>query len=304
MRIVALPEILAAIDEDEITALIEDGFRRFSAGGADVMAVGHLQFPDALGDCHVKGASLHGDDLFAIKVATSFYRNPAIGLSSGNGFIAIASAVTGEVQAILHDEGQLTDLRTALGGAIAARAIARRDTKVLGIIGSGSQAKLQARAIQRALGIEELLVWARDPGRAAVVGGEVVTLPELAARADLIVTTTPSTVPHLTAEMARPGMRIVAVGADMPGKNEVAAGLMAQARIVVDSRVQCIDHGDTASAIAAGLIDGSALIELGELLAAPIDFGDDEIVVADLTGVAIQDVQIAKSVWSRIGRAR
>jgi ornithine cyclodeaminase len=301
MRLVALPEILAAIDEDAITAAIEDGFRRYSAGEAQVMAVGHLAFADPPGDCHSKGAYLLGDDVFAMKLATSFYRNPERGLPSGNGFSVIVSAKTGEILAILQDEGYLTDLRTALAGAIAARLIARKDTQVLGVVGSGMQARLQARAISRVLGIEKMLVWARDPARAAAVGGEVVSLEELAARADLIVTTTPSTVPLITAQMARPGMRIVGVGADSPGKSEIDPLLLARARIVVDSRAQCVDHGDTSNAIGAGLIDGEGLVELGELIAAPIAFAEDDIVVADLTGVAIQDVQIAKAVWARLG---
>ncbi|MDB5707319.1 MAG: hypothetical protein JWN66_4435 [Sphingomonas bacterium] len=300
MRVVDLPEILAATDEDEIMAAIEDGFRRFSAGEAEVMAVGHLSFADPIGDCHSKGGWLRGDDIFAVKLATGFYRNDLLGLPTSNGFSAVASAKTGEILAILHDRGQLTDLRTALAGVIAARLIARPGAQVLGVVGAGIQAIMQAKRIAAALGIEEILVWARDPARAAAIGGEVVTLADLAARADLIVTTTPSTEALITADMVRPGLRIVGVGCDAPGKSEIAPAVMARARIIVDSRVQCINHGDTANAIAAGLIDGTGLIELGELIAAPIAFAEDDIVVADLTGVAIQDVQIAKAVWARL----
>ncbi|MFA6116819.1 MAG: hypothetical protein WC729_22665 [Sphingomonas sp.] len=299
MRVVELPEILAAIDADEITAAIEEGFRRYSSGQAEAMAVGHLSFDDPPGDCHAKGAWLRGDDVFVCKLTTGFYRNDLVGLPTSNGFSAVASAKTGEILAILHDLGQLTDLRTALAGAIAARLIARADTRVLGVVGSGTQAALQAKWIAKALGIETVLVWARDPAKAAAIG-EAVPLAELAARADLIVTTTPSREALITAEMARPGMRIVAVGCDTPGKSEIAPEVMAQARIVVDSRSQCIDHGDTANAVAAGLIDGNGLIELGELIAAPIAFAAEEIVVADLTGVAVQDVQIAKAVWAKL----
>jgi ornithine cyclodeaminase len=299
MRVVGPDTIRAAVDEDEIVALIEDGFRRFSAGEADVMAVGHLAFATPPGDCHVKGGYLRGDDLFVVKLASSFYRNPEIGLSSSNGFSVVVSAETGAVLAILDDGGYLTDLRTALTGGIAARLIARPDARVLGIVGSGIQATLQARIVARMLGIETILVWARDLARAATIG-QPVELDELAACADVIVTTTPSATPLLTAGMARPGMRIVAVGADSPGKNEIAPGLMARARTVVDSRNQCVDHGDTASAIAAGAIGDDGLIELGELLTSPIAFGDDEIVIADLTGDAIQDVQIAKAIWAKL----
>jgi ornithine cyclodeaminase len=300
MRVVDLPEILAAIDADEVTAAIEEGFRRYSSGQAEAMAVGHLSFEDPPGDCHAKGAYLRGDDVFVSKLTTGFYRNDLVGLPTSNGFSAVASARTGEILAILHDLGQLTDLRTALTGAIAARLIARADTRVLGIVGSGTQATLQAKWVARALGIETVLVWARDPAKAATIGGEVVPLAELVARADLIVTTTPAKEALITAEMVRPGLRIVAVGCDTPGKSEIAPEVMAQARIIVDSRSQCLHHGDTANAVAAGLIDGNDLVELGELIASPVDFAEDEIVVVDLTGVAVQDVQIAKAVWTRV----
>jgi ornithine cyclodeaminase len=132
------------------------------------------------------------------------------------------------------------------------------------------------------------------------VRGEAVSLEELCARADVIVTTTPSTEPLLSVDMIRPGTRIVAVGADSPGKRELDPKILARGRTVVDSIAQCVDHGEAGWAVRAGLIDPASLIELGTLLEAPIAFAPEEIVVADLTGVAIQDFEIAKSVWRRL----
>jgi len=252
----------------------------------------------------VKGARLRGDDLFVVKLATGFYRNSERGLPNSHGFMAVVSAQTGEVQAILDDAGRLTDLRTALAGAIAARAIARRDSKVLGVVGSGVQARLQGKRIARALGLEAPLVWARNAtrasGLAADLGGRAVPLADLCAHADVIVTTTPSTEPLLTAEHVRPGTRIVAVGADAPGKRELAVELVAAATLVVDSRAQCAHHGEAGWAIRAGLVAAEDLIELGARLESPIAFPNDAIVIADLTGLGVQDVQIAKAVWARI----
>jgi ornithine cyclodeaminase len=294
-------QIVAALDEAAALAAVEDGFRRMHAGQAQLTAVGHLGFTEPPGDAHVKGAYLAGDPVFVIKVANSFYRNPARGLPSSHGFMAVMDATTGQLLGLLNDEGWLTDQRTAMAGAIAARAIARPRSRVLGIVGSGIQARLQARLIARLLGFETLLVWARDDGKAEALatelGGEAVSLPQLCARADLIVTTTPSTTPLLSLDMVRPGTRIVAVGADAPGKQELAVDLLAKARLVVDSRDQCVDHGDSGWAIRAGLVQAASLIELGDLLTTPRTFGDDEIVIADLTGVAVQDAQIAKTAW-------
>jgi ornithine cyclodeaminase len=304
MRVVELGDILAALDEDAAIAAIEDGFKRFSAGKTQVSTVLHLGFSDPPGDCHVKGAAVAGDEVFVVKLATSFYRNRELNLPSSNGFMAVLDAKTGEILALLHDRGHLTDQRTAMAGAIAARSILRSGSNTVGIVGAGTQARLQAKLIKRRLGLQTVLVWARNARRAgalaAELGGEAVGLSELCARADLIVTTTPSTEPLLSADMIRPGTRIVAVGADSPGKRELDPGILARARTVVDSHAQCVDHGEAGWAVRAGLIDPASLIELGQMLGAPIVFGAEEIVVADLTGVAIQDFEIARSVWRRL----
>lgn len=304
MRIVELPEILDALDEEAALAAVEDGFRRLHRGCVQLAEVAHLNFQDPPGDCHVKGGHIAGDDVFVFKFATSFYRNPERGLSSSNGCMIVVSAKTGEQLAMLKDQGVLTDTRTAMAGAIAARAIVRPGSKTLGIVGTGIQAKMQGEMIARLLGMDQVLVYGRSTEKAAVLAaelnGKAVDLAELCARADLIVTTTPSTSPVLTADMVRQGTRIVAVGADTPGKQELETALTAKARIIVDSAVQCAHHGEAGWPIRAGLIAPDALVELGALIENAVDFADDEIVVADLTGVAVQDIAIAKTVWERL----
>jgi ornithine cyclodeaminase len=308
MKVVNVAEILAALDEDAAITAVETGFKRYSAGQTQVSAVLHLGFGDpSPGDCHVKAAAVTGDTVFVVKLATSFYRNPELNLPSSNGFMAVMSARTGEVLALLHDQGHLTDQRTAMAGAIAARAILRAGSRTLGIVGAGTQARLQAKLLKRRLGLSCVLVWARNSKRAAALAtelrGESVGLDELCARADVIVTTTPSTEPLLSVDMVRPGTRIVAVGADSPGKRELDPRILARGRTVVDSIAQCVDHGEAGWAVRAGLIDPASLLELGTLLESPIAFQPEEIVVADLTGVAIQDFEIAKSVWQRLQSA-
>jgi ornithine cyclodeaminase len=304
MKVVNVAEILAALDEEAAIAAVETGFKRYSAGQTQVSTVLHLGFAEPPGDCHVKAAAVTGDEVFVVKLATSFYRNPELNLPSSNGFMAVISARTGEILALLHDQGHLTDQRTAMAGAIAARAIARAGSRTLGIVGAGTQARLQAKLLKRRLGLDSVLVWARNSKRATALAselrGEAVSLEQMCARADLIVTTTPSTEPLLSVDMIRPGTRIVAVGADSPGKRELDPRILSRGRTVVDSIAQCVDHGEAGWAVRDGLIDPASLLELGTLLEAPIAFAADEIVVADLTGVAIQDFEIAKSVWRRL----
>ncbi len=304
MRIVELPEILDALDEDAALAAVEDGFRRLHRGAVQLAEVAHLNFQNPPGDCHVKGGYITGDDVFVFKFATSFYRNPEQGLSSSNGCMVVVSAKTGEQLAMLKDQGVLTDTRTAMAGAIAARAILRPGSRTLAIVGTGIQAKMQGEMIARRLGLDEILIYGRSGEKAAALadelGAEAVDLAELCARADLIVTTTPSTAPVLTADLVHPGTRIVAVGADTPGKQELETALTAKARLIVDSAAQCAHHGEAGWPIRAGLIAPDTLVELGALLENPAAFADDEIVVADLTGVAVQDIAIAKAVWERL----
>jgi ornithine cyclodeaminase len=301
VKVFDLDTIMAAYDEATALAAVERAIVAFSAGQAQTGASAHLVFVSAPGDCHVRSGNLHGDDVFVVKVSSSFYDNPKRGLSSSQGFVAVISAATGEPLAILQDRGHLTNLRTAMAGLLAARAIGYDGKGVIGIIGTGIQAQMQAELIRRHLGADRLLVWGRDADKAQSLadelGGTTSALEPLVRQARLIVTTTPSTVPLIDDAWVWPGTRIVAVGADGGGKRELDPAILHRATVVVDSVEQSLASGESGWAVKAGLLSPDALIELGALLAAPRTFGDDETVVADLTGLGVQDAAIAGAVW-------
>jgi ornithine cyclodeaminase len=301
MRIFGLDDIMAVFDEGAVLAAVEHGFIEFGAGRAQIGDAGHFTFDSANGDCHVKVGHVFGDDIFVVKVASGFYDNARLGLPSSQGFVAVLSATTGEALAILNDRGRLTALRTAMAGMLAARAIGYEGGGTLGIVGTGEQAQLQADYIARYLGAKRVLIWGRDAARAQALataaGGEVSGLRELVERADLIVTTTPSTEPLVRDAWVRPGTRIIAVGADGGGKRELDPAILGRATLVVDSAPRCLEDGETGWGIRAGHVDPATLIELGALLASPRIFADDAIMVADLTGLAVQDTAIAGTVW-------
>lgn len=297
--------ILAAIDADQVIETITRAFVDHSAGKVQSLAVGHLRFDRPPGDVHVKGAHIGGRDLFAIKIASSFYENPTRGLPSSNGMMLVFDALTGAPLGVLSDEGALTDLRTAVAGAIAARLIAPTNPRILGVVGAGTQAALQAHWIARTTSVEKVRVWARSPERADRLAGllraegrdveTAASLGDLCREADVIVTTTPARDPLIGAEAARPGLRVVAVGADAPGKRELAPDLMAAAQfILVDSRSQCAAYGDS-----AGVVEPARMVEIGEALAAPTvpRLPDEAIAIADLTGIGAQDAAIAELAW-------
>jgi ornithine cyclodeaminase len=254
---------------------------------------------------HVKSGYIDGDQFFVVKVASGFYENPAHGLSASSGVLLVLCARTGFLKTILVDEAYLTDYRTAAAGAMVAELLAPKEIEAIGILGTGVQAHLQLDLLRHVTPCRRALVWARDPGKADAfsVDGFTITraatVAGLASACNLIVTTTASANAILDARDLKPGTHVTAVGADTPGKQELDAHIFARAAVrAVDSRAQCFDHGDAGYALRAGLVPAQDFVELGEIIAgsAPGRTAPEQITVADLTGVAVQDVAIARLV--------
>lgn len=304
-------QIASCADEDLIQ-LIEDGFVEYSKGNVLVPSVGHLPFSNPPGDLHIKYGYIKNDDFYVIKIASGFYENPKIGLSSSNGLMLVFNQKTGELQSILLDEGYLTDIRTALAGAVVAKYLAPEKVTAIGIVGTGIQARLQLRYLKSVIPCKEVVVWgrsddslekfAKDPVLESFHITTAHTIADLTHQCNYIVTTTPSQKPLLFSGDIKKGTHITAVGADTPGKQEIDAALFSKANLIVaDSISQCIDHGDVSHAIANQLIQKESIIELGALISTHKKrTSDSEITIADLTGVAIQDIQIAKFVHRSI----
>ncbi|MEO9875528.1 MAG: ornithine cyclodeaminase family protein [Anderseniella sp.] len=309
----ARQQIEALMDYDQAARLIEDAYRATSLGKVNLPPVGHIVFPEHDGDCHIKYGHVEGDPVFVIKVATGFYGNAANGLPSGNGISLVLCAQTGAVTAVLHDEMCMTDFRTAIGGAIATRLLCRTDAERITVVGSGVQARRQIEAHARLMPDRQLefQVWARSAERAALVVDELSDLglsvvvaedlEEACQDSDVVVTTTASTTPIIQRDWIRPGTHITAVGADAPGKQELDTQLVAGADLLIaDLRSQCLDHGEVATAMRAGLLDPGQLAELGEVLdqRQPGRTTGEQITIADLTGIAAQDIAMARLVVS------
>ncbi|WP_439142836.1 ornithine cyclodeaminase family protein [Planktotalea sp.] len=299
-------EIEALIDLPSIAPHIDEAYRLTSAGEINLPPVGHITFPNLNADCHIKYGHLLASDSFVIKVATGFPSNAALGLETGNGLVLVMSAKTGVVQAVLHDEMLLTDVRTGIGGAIASRVLARKDSERVLIVGTGPQARRQIQAhaalMPNPLRFE---LWGRNTERtkelAAVLSNEFdITysddLQTSVKHADIIVTATGANSPLLHSEWVHAGTHITAVGADAPGKQELDPNLMKRADVIaVDLATQCFDHGEVSHAFHAGLIHKRDVTELGVILKEPSKgrVNEGQITLADLTGIAAQDIAIA-----------
>jgi ornithine cyclodeaminase len=282
---------------------VEAAFVAYSNGEAVIPPVGALEFEDPPGDCHIKYGYLKRGRTFTIKIATGFWRNPERGLASSNGVVLVFSSETGELLTIFRDEGFLTDMRTAAAGAVAAKYLAPPRIDCIGIIGAGLQAKLQLEYLREVTECRRVRLWARAAERAGAVrvAGfdiEVVdSAAKVAAGTQLIVTTTASRHWLLGADDIEPGTHITAVGADGGGKQEIEPQLIARAQIrAVDSVTQCADYGDSSYALKENLIARQDLIELGRVIqdATLRRRSAQDISIADLTGVAVQDMAIAE----------
>lgn len=304
--ILSLAEIKQRIDVPRLIDEIAGGFAAYSAGRVTVPPVGYLGFAGPPGDVHIKYGYAEGDDSFVVKIATGFPENSRLGVPTGTGLMLRFSRLTGELTAILLDEGYLTDLRTAAAGAVAARLLAPRRVTRIGILGTGVQARLQLRLLRSVTDCTDVVAYGRSPERLATYAAEMRALgyavettaepDEVAARCNLIVCATASRAALLRADAVRAGSHVTALGADAPGKQELEPALFAKADIVVaDSIAQCVDHGDLSYAVRDGLLSVDRVTELGRIVsgAAPGRTGDDQLTVCDLTGVAVQDIVIA-----------
>lgn len=300
-----MPLDAAAVD------CIEDAFRALATKPVAMPPVLRLDIPEHRGEVDVKTAYIPGLDSFAIKISPGFFGNPAIGLPSTNGMMVVLSAQTGLVQALLLDNGYLTDLRTAAAGAVAARHLARPDAAVAAILGGGMQAEMQLRALMLVRPLRAARIWARDTGRAGRLAARLdlgipviatASIAEAVRGADVIVTTTPAEKPILHADLVAPGQHVTAMGSDAEHKNEIDPALAARATYVADRLSQTRRLGELHHAIAAGLVAPDAVFpELGQIVAGQVPGRTDAraITLADLTGMGIQDTAIAALALAR-----
>ncbi len=313
MQIIDIEQIKALLDIPLAIKEIEAGFVALSSGAATVPPIGYLGFSDPPGDCHIKYGYIHGDDIFVIKAATGFFENPSIGLPTHNGLMLIMSAKTGAPIALLDDGGYLTEVRTAIAGAISAKYLAPNPVQCIGIVGAGFQSRMQLEYLRHATDCRRVKVWARRKEQAQQYQRDLCEsgfdveladdLQELCHSCNLIVTTTPATEVLIRAEWIRPGTHITAMGSDSPGKQELDPALFRQAKVcAADSISQCLDHGEAHHAVAGQYVKEQDLVELGQIIAGTVPgrTSPEDITIADLTGVAVQDIQIAKSVWAAL----
>jgi alanine dehydrogenase len=242
-----------------------------------------------------------GGGYAVLKWVTSFPRNPERGLPTVAGVVILSDATTGELRAIL-DAGAVTALRTGAAAVLGAEALARGDAETVAVIGAGVNGSAVARTF--AARGREVSVWDVSSARAEVLAEELSTTSVAASReealsADIVATVTPGWEVLFPEGSLRPGQHVSLMGADGPGKAEIAIEELARVRVVCDEWEQASHNGDLSRAVDEGRLARDEVAELGRVLLGEEEGrrSAEEITVFDSTGLAIQDLAVAVAVY-------
>jgi len=302
-------EMKPLIAKMDINDAMRNAFIEYSNGNAVIPPVGELIMQQPPGEVHIKYGYIKGGSHYVIKIASGFPNNQKENIKPGQGMMLLFDIQTGMPEAILIDDANLTDIRTAIAGAITSQALSNQDLESFTIIGTGVQARYQAIHVSQLMKIEKVRVWGRDSAKAYQLREDLPDLDvdieedieKLIKESGLIITTTSSKEPLIQSDWVKPGTHITAVGSDTPEKCELDPDILSMADLVVaDSLEQNLIRGEIHQAVKRSLINSESIVELGEIFAGlnPGRTNDDSITVADLTGVAVQDLVIAKAVLS------
>ena len=311
MEIITLDQIKQILPSIDIIPQIEKGFQAYSEGRVIVPPIGEMILDK--GEVHIKYGFVKKDEYYVIKVASGFYDNPGIGLPSSNGLMLLYTQETGELVSILLDDGYLTNIRTAIAGAIVAKYMAPSKVNKIGIVGAGTQGRLQLSYMKNVVDCRQVLVWGMNQKEVDAYKSDMekegfhiettLNSAEILRQCNLVVSTTPSKTPILSRKDLRKGTHITAMGSDTAEKQEVDSKILRDADIVVaDSIEQCLARGEIYKAIVAADLKKEKVIELGNVISGTAKgrTSDQQTTIADLTGVAVQDISIASAVYRAV----
>ncbi len=305
-------DVAALLTIEECTTAVERAFKLYGEGKTARPGILAVHARD--GGFHIKAGIQEVErSYFAAKINGNFPRNvERFGLPLIQGVIVLCDAENGYPLALM-DSIEITIQRTGAATAVAAKYLARGDSRVATICGCGNQGRISLRAISKVLSLEKVFACDRNMVQAqkfaeelsSMLGIEVQVVSELGnyvRQSDICITCTPSQHPFLRKDFIAPGTFVAAVGADSPEKQELEPGLLSSNKLVVDILEQCATLGELHHAVAAGLVRHADVhAELGEIVAGtkPGRTTPDEIIIFDSTGMALQDVAAAATVYQK-----
>ena len=299
--------------EKVLIPIIEEAFKSLSLGKTVMPPIMRIDIEKYHGESDVKAAYINGLDSFAVKVASGFFNNPKLGLPSSNGLMILLDSKTGVIKSVLLDKGYLTDVRTAIAGAIASKYLSNPESSTVAIIGAGIQARMQLEALTLVRNIKNVNVWSRKVNKTNefiknlskdfnLNYQAVESTDEVIKNADILITATPSKKPLIQYSSLPKGIHITAMGSDAEEKNELDPKIIKNCdSYVPDNQVQTSVLGELNHAIRMGLINKEYNFnDLGEIILNP-KLGrknKEDITVVDLTGTGVQDTAIARYAFS------
>ncbi len=297
-------DVESLTDMADVVTAVEAAFIAHARGHARMPPKVYLDLPEYHGDFRAMPSFMEG--AAGVKWVNSHPQNPKRhGLPAVMGLYVLSDPETALPLAVM-DATWLAAVRTGAAAAIASRALARPDVRSLGFVGSGVQAKTMAMAHRVTHPQVTDLVFADVRAEAAELlavrfGGRVGTVAEAAA-CDIVCTSTPGGTPVVTRAMVRPGAHINAMGADAEGKQELESALTASARVVVDDPAQALHSGEVNVPIHQGAFSADAIVGgIGDVLSQRVvgRTSAADITMFDSTGLAVQDLAVARIVLAR-----
>jgi len=308
-------EVKQLLSMSEVVEVVESAFKEKGLGRVQMPAKIYIYYREHDGDLRTMPAFLEDLGISAVKIVNVHPKNPVENdLPTVMAVIILIEPSTGAPIAIMGGT-TITDMRTGAAGAVAAKYLARKDSKILGLVGAGAQARTQLLALLEILDFDEVRVWSRtaESKKRFVAeiqegfGSRIQVIPvenigEAVKKADVVVTTTPSRKPLVTNDMVSAGMHINCIGADAVGKEELDPEILKRAKIVVDDWAQASHSGEINVPLSNGVISKENIWgEIGQIVAGLKSGrqGRDEITIFASTGLAVQDAVTAEIAYRR-----
>jgi len=306
-------EIEELLDMKEVIQCVEMAFKEKGMMKTQMPAKIYLNFDRYGGDLRAMPAYLETLGIAGVKIINAHFRNKSLGLPSVMALIELVDPKNGKPLAII-DGTKITSYRTGAAGAVATKYLARKSSKILGIIGAGVQSRAQVEALSNIITIEEIYVFDADP-RASERLSEYVKEKKISSTvsiksraedavrgADIVTTLTPSKSPIVFSNWLKEGVHINAIGADAPGKEELDPEILKMGKIVVDDMEQTLHSGEINVPLSRGIItEENIYAELGEIIVGKKKgrISDSEITIFDSTGLAILDVAVGYLIYQK-----
>ncbi len=314
--LLGIKEVEAALSMKEVIRAVEEGYLAYHKKMVQQPEIVSIEMPEKNGETDIKSCYNQLNERISVKIASGFYNNgKENSLPTMIGTIVLLDGLTGAPLCVM-DGSLITGIRTGAAGAISSKLLARKDAKTVAVFGTGGQARMQVLALCQVMDIQEVRVYSENTEALLKYKQEIESRTQVKVvlcesvqlamkEADIAISTTPSKKFFIDSALVAPGMHLVAVGADMAGKNEWDPQIFQGAKIVNDSIAQCVSRGETRNAILAGIIEKEDIYaEIGELLAGekPLRENDQEITIFDTTGMGVQDNVTAVKVYEEAKR--